>query len=450
MKNWQQFLEIFNRIKQRNFIGYTGLAIKNSIYNSATTIVEKVGAMIFVIVLARILMPELFGLYSLALSTILLFMSFTGLGIGETLIKFVSQALGNNKKAKAKAYVIYLAKIKVMCLLIIMVLLAISSRFIAQTYYNKPIFLALMAGILYVLMVGIIGFVQLFFQATNNFKILFYKQIIFQVLRLVIIPILILYSLKHFTSEVNILIIILSLSFVWLLTLLFLLVFTKKISFLKRKKSKLHKKERKKLNKFIVGISILSFSGLFFGYIDIIMLGRFVLSNFIGYYQVAFTLISSAASLIFFSGVLLPIFSRLKGKRLERGLKKSIRITFILSLIMFIFTFVFAPIIIKIIYGDNYLDSIILLRLLSFLLISFPLIFIYNSYFIAKGKIKPIIKILVISIIINISLNYVLINWLINYGQLFAVIGVCVSTIISKYFYLLGLIFSRKIGSKNE
>jgi len=450
MNNWQQFIDIFKRIKQRNFKGNTGLVIKNSFYNSASTIIEKVGAMIFVIILARILLPELFGLYSLALSTILLFISISGLGVGETLIRFVSKALGNNKKSKAKSYVIYLSKLKVLLLFIVIISLAISSKFISQIYSDKPIFLALIAGLLYIFLAGLVGFVQLLFNATNNFKMLFIRQIIFQTLRLIIVPILVLYSLKYFNTEIIVPIVILSLSFVWFLTLCFLLIFANKIPFLRTKADKLVKKERKKINKFVFGLSILSLSGLFFGYIDILMLGGFVAGAFLGYYQSAFTLVSSFASLIFFSGVLLPIFSRIKGKRLENGFKKSLKITFLFSLIMFLSVFIFAPTIIKVIYGSAYLDSINLLRILSLLIISLPLIFIYTSYFVARGKIKAITKLLVVSILINIFLNCTFLLWLIDYGPLFAVIGVCIATIISKYFYLFGLIFSRKKLIKNE
>ena len=53
------------------------------------------------ILLARILMPELFGLYNLALSTIFLFSAISNLGIGETVITFVSKELGKNKKKSA-------------------------------------------------------------------------------------------------------------------------------------------------------------------------------------------------------------------------------------------------------------------------------------------------------------------------------------------------------------
>ena len=85
---------IFKRLKNRDFSGYTGLTIKNSIFQVSTTIISKIGALIFTIILARLLMPELFGLYSLALSTILIFVAFSDFGMGETLVRFVSRELG--------------------------------------------------------------------------------------------------------------------------------------------------------------------------------------------------------------------------------------------------------------------------------------------------------------------------------------------------------------------
>ena len=152
------------------------------------------------------LMPELFGLYSLALSTILIFITFSELGIGPTLIRFVSKEFGKNKKKiKAKSYIIYLGKLKLSLIFISMLILLIFAKLIANNYYQKPLFLALIAGSLYILFVGITGFLQSILIASNYFKSIFYKEIIFQVIRLIIIPLLILLSLKNFFSYVFIL-----------------------------------------------------------------------------------------------------------------------------------------------------------------------------------------------------------------------------------------------------
>ena len=108
---------LISRIRRRDFSGYTGLAIKNSIYQFSTSLVAKIGALILTIILARMLMPELFGLYSLALSTVLIFAAFSDFGIGSVMVRFISRELGKRNLKKAKAYSDYLLKVKISLLI---------------------------------------------------------------------------------------------------------------------------------------------------------------------------------------------------------------------------------------------------------------------------------------------------------------------------------------------
>ena len=439
--------DIFRRIRKRDFSGNTGIVIKNSAIQFSTNVVAKGGSLLFTIILARMLMPELFGLYSLALSTILIFATFSELGIGHTLIRFVSKEFAKNKKKiKAKSYTIYLGKLRLSLIFISMLILVISARLISNNYYQKPIFLALVAGSLYILFVGITGFLQSLLQASNYFKGVLYKEIIFQIIRLIMIPLLILFSLKQlFSSESILFFIILGLSFSYLISSIFLLIFSKnKLKYLTEKEIKLSYLEKKKVNKFILPVFATVITAIFFGSIDIVMLGRFVLSEYIGYYMAALSLVAAIAPLITFSVVLLPIFSRMVGKKLENAFKKSIRIIFLLSFLAFLFVLLFASQIIQIIFGVEYLPSINILRFFSLLLISSPLIAIYTSYFVAKGKPIIITKILIISIVVNIILNLLAIFLLMDYGGLFVVYGVTGATIISNWFYMFGLMISKK------
>ncbi len=59
--------EFFKRIFKRDFSGSFGLEIKNSLTKFAATLITKIGALFFTIVMARLLLPELFGDYSIAL-----------------------------------------------------------------------------------------------------------------------------------------------------------------------------------------------------------------------------------------------------------------------------------------------------------------------------------------------------------------------------------------------
>jgi O-antigen/teichoic acid export membrane protein len=192
-------------------------------------------------------------------------------------------------------------------------------------------------------------------------------------------------------------------------------------------------------------MATLALSGIFFINIDRVMLGYFVQAEFIGYYTVALSLIGGISPFLGFAAlVLLPIFSRMKGKRLEIALKKSRNLIIMLSIAAFIFILLFAPVIILIVYGPEYALAINILRLFSVLLIFLSLGALYQTYYISQGKPKKIAKLLIISTILNISLNYILITSLLPYGHLAAVYGAGTATIISQGFFLGGLMLRRK------
>ena len=231
---------------------------------------------------------------------------------------------------------------------------------------------------------------------------------------------------------------ILGLSFCYFIGLLFLLI---KKPFLVGEE--LNKKEKKQVNKFAMPLIATVLSGVFFANIDKIMLGHFVNPEFIGYYAASFSLIGSLIILLGFSVVLLPIFSRLGGKRLERGLKKSIKLVIPISIALMVFIILLAPIIIKLVYGKDYSMAINLLRFLSLLIFSGPLIAIQTTYFISKGKTKLIAKLLVSTTILNIILNYILISTLSKQSHFTATLGAVIATLISSFIYL-GLLFFYK------
>jgi len=444
---------IFNRFKKRDFKGTEGQAIKNSTFQLATTLIAKAGSLVFTIILARMLLPELFGLYTLALSTIILFASFADFGVGSALVTFVSKSMGDESFPKAKAYFKKLLKYKIILVLLASLVLLSLAYYISNTYYDKPIFYALLAGGIYLPLVSLLGFIETTFKANNNFREPFFKEFLFQVLRLVFVPLAIfLFIQRSFSNETIITGIILLLAFSYFLTLVFLLIMSKyKLNFLKIKEERLNSTENKNLKRFILPLTVTALSGVFFGYIDTIMLGHFVAGEFIGYYGSAFSLIGAGSVIIGFAGAAtFPIFSRLKGRKLEKAFKKTFNFILILSILGAILSFFLAPIIINIIYGAEYSSSIILLRIFSLLLIALPLTGIYDSYFISQEKTKIIAILLVGTTIINIVLNYFFIVFGLKFGMMQAVIGACIATIISRYIYFFGMKFCRQRSQFKE
>lgn len=442
---------IFSRFKKRDFAGTEGQAIKNSSYYLTTTLITKIGSLLFTIIVARLLMPELFGLYSLALATIVLFSAFSDLGIGPAFTAYASESLGLKNPKKAKAYFTFLKKYKIYLLLLVSAILILSSYFVANVYYGKPIFFALLVGGIYIPIVGFTSFLTSAFQANNNFKYPMIKEIIYQILRLALVPVGILFLLKT-SIEISILLasIILILTFCYFIALIFMKISLKsQVPFIKSPGEKLLDKDKINLRKFILPLTLTALSGVFFGYIDTIMIGHFVLGEFIGYYSAAFGLISSVAVIVgFAAGGLFPIFSRMQGKSLDKIFKKTKNITLPIAILAAVVSFALSKFIIVLIYGPAYEPATLLFKLFSLIIIITPLTMIYDTYFISRKRTAIIAKLLIATTVINIILNYVLITAGLKFGMLEAVMGACIATIISRFLYMGGLMIFRKNGKK--
>ncbi len=439
--------EVLSRLKKKDFSGNTGQAVKNSSYQLLANTIAKFGSLVFTIILAKMILPENFGLYSLALGTITIFTAFTGMGIGETLVRFVSKKLKENKTKKAKAYFVFLNKFRIILVSSMSIILIISSYWIANIYYQKPIFLALLAGALYLPLMSLTAFFESLFMSVNDFKKVFLKEALFQTLRFIVVISLTLILLNASVSSGTLIsVIILSISLCYLIALFYYSISAKKINFLKEKSEELSYEEIRNLKQFIAPLAAVALSGIFFGYVDIIMLGYFVNSESIGQYSAAFNLAASIGTILAFSAIsLLPIFSRLKGKSLQTGLNKSRNLTLILSIMAAIVVFVLSKTIVELTYGVNYLDSIIPLKILSLAIILIPLTSLYASFFISQNKTKTLAFLLIATTILNVILNYFFIIRGLENGMLGAIIGVCYASIICKGIYLGSLMVSRKM-----
>lgn len=443
-KEAKEIKGILGKVKRRDFSGNTGQAVKNSSYYFSTILVAKAGSLLFTIMMARILIPELFGLYSLALSTIIMFTVFSDLGISSAMITFVSKSLGKKKEGEAKGYFKLLLRWRIFLVLGITSVLLIFSKVIAENYYQKPIFLALLAGTLYILITQTLSILDTLFQSANFFKPLLYKEIIFQITRIILIPLVILIMID-LSSEALLSVIIITLTLAYIFPVTYLLILGKKIHFLSNKEKKISQRQEKKLSKFVFPLSAMALSGFLFGYIDMIMLGKFVSGEFIGYYSAALGIMGSIlAVLAFSSAALFPILGRLPKERLERGFRKSRRIVTFISLSSFMIVLLLAPSIIKAVYPDAYLPAINIFRILSLLILSFPLSNLYQTYYLSQAKSKIVSVLLISSTILNIVLTYTLITILAPWGGYYSVIGAALASVISRYTYLISLVLWRR------
>ncbi|MEM4331025.1 MAG: oligosaccharide flippase family protein, partial [Candidatus Pacearchaeota archaeon] len=206
----------------------------------------------------------------------------------------------------------------------------------------------------------------------------------------------------------------------------------------------LEKEEKKEVYKFILPLGVTSLSLVFFGNVDIMMLGKFVESSYIGFYQIAISVLSSIIAFIPFAAAFFPLFSRLPKEKLDLALKKAVFFTIAVSIIVFIFSFVFSEIAIKIIFGENYLFSSTLIKIFCVLVIIDPLNAVLSNFYISQNKSNFLAKCLIFSLILNIILNYLFISSFLKISMYYATIGASLATIISRSFYLLLLVKNRK------
>jgi len=448
----KEISNIFNKFRKRDFSGTTGQAMKNSSYQLAQSLIFKFGSLLFTIIIARMLLPELFGLYSLALATIILFAGFSDLGIGSALMTYGAKMLGKNNPKKAKEYIKKLLKWKLWLVFISSGILLASAYFIAEFYYAKPIFYALLVGGLYLPLVSLIGFFDQMFKAHENFKIPMLKEAIFQVIRSIFVPLAIFLFLKNGISNQGLIVVmLLVLTFSYFIVFLFLVKKAKKeIEFLKVKAGKLNSREIKDLKKFILPLSAMAIAGLFFGYIDTLMLGHFVSSKFIAYYGVAFSLVAGISVILgFMSSGLMPIFAKKSGKALETIFRKTRNLTLLISIIAGVFVYLVAKPIIKLAYGFQYLPATSVLKWFSIMIILLPVIGLYVSYFTTQKKTKELAWLILGAAILNIIFNWFGITYGLRInGEIGGVLGAVGATILSRIIYLGGLIIFRRRRKK--
>jgi O-antigen/teichoic acid export membrane protein len=231
---------------------------------------------------------------------------------------------------------------------------------------------------------------------------------------------------------------------IWAIMTLLLFFVAKKTPVFLAKESKLNIKEKKDVNLFLKSLIAFSIFSIIFTYSDMFILGRFVSSEYIGYYQVAMGLIGSLSTLVIFSGALFPIFSRMKGNALETGFKKALKITGIISFALFAVSFLSSNLIINILYGKAYAPAISFFRALCLLLILWPFTALYNGYFMAKGKPEVVRNLLVFTAIFNLVLTFFIAYFLSQHSNSLAVLGLIFGTVFSNLLYLMGCIWKKR------
>jgi len=401
--------------------------IKNYSWNFIKTILSRFGGLVITIILARILLPELFGIYGLTFSIALIFLTFADLGINETLIRYVSYSI--KRKKQAASYLRYLFKLKLIFAIIISGFLLILAYPLAFFVFRKPLLLyPLLASALFIFIFSFEGFFESILYSLKKVRYSGIKEIFSQSGKIIILLVL------FFAIGINksVYPIFIAYSIVSIISIIYLFYCSKKLIPEIYEKSN-HKINKKRVLKFLTFLVIGSVSVVLYSYVDIIMLGLFVESDFIGFYKAAASLAFGIVSLFASAPVVLPIFTQTK-KDLGEVANKILKFLFILSIPSALGLLALGKYFISMLYGAEYSLSVFPMYFLSIIIALAPLS-LFPVLLSAREKTKYIAKVTLLSLFANICFNLILILVLINISQLWAINGVAIATASASTFY---------------
>jgi len=165
---------------------------------------------------------------------------------------------------------------------------------------------------------------------------------------------------------------------------------------------------------------------------NVFILGLFTNNTIVGYYSAAEKIIRAAQGLLGpISQTIYPYVSKLINESKEVGLKFIRKITLLIggfSFVLSLIIFIFADLIVKTILGDQYIKSIIILKILAFLpfIIGLANVFGIQTMLTLNYK-KAFSNILIFASVINISLAFVLV-------PMFQDVGLSISVVLSEIF----------------
>ncbi|MEM0351337.1 MAG: oligosaccharide flippase family protein, partial [Archaeoglobaceae archaeon] len=144
--------------------------LKNTIYYSSSILAVNLISLLVIIFLARILKPELFGIYSLSIAIISLFLILADLGINSATTRYIAEAISKNDKSLAASYSRFFLSLKLLLSFLIVFFVLLLSPKLSEIF-DKPIKEPLMVLSLFLFFISINNLFNAMANAMNDFRI---------------------------------------------------------------------------------------------------------------------------------------------------------------------------------------------------------------------------------------------------------------------------------------
>lgn len=161
--------------------------MKNSVYYTAANLASKAAALFLAVYLTTLLSTSEFGTYSWIVMMVVIADVLASYGTGNTLAKFISDALAVNDGNRARAYFRYLLKKRLRTLVVVAGALFIFADFIAALVFGKA-FLSTPLRAVGVLLIAYnaVGYLQAQFVALQQNKHFFWSSAISGLIKVVL------------------------------------------------------------------------------------------------------------------------------------------------------------------------------------------------------------------------------------------------------------------------
>lgn len=411
----------------------------NLIFTSGRLISVVIG-FFFSIILARMLQPYNFGLYSFSLFVANFFIVFSDFGLASISTRFVSNYLGKKKYGKIKELVGLVLKYKIIFVFTTGLLISLLSNQISTFIFNKPEagFVVFLSGFV-LISVSLFDFFRSLFLGLKNFTAVSSLNILENAFKFVIIIGLVLLGMAVTGAILGLIITYLG------LVLISLIIIYKKYDFIiSAKKSKVNKRI---LLTFGSWVFITSIAATIYTLVDQFMISMMLPVEDIGFYRIALAWTWMIIYLVPIAAqVLYPYFSGTENKRqLKSIFGESLRYS---SMFIFPLAFLlsaFSQNLILFFYEEAFLPAAYPLSVTAFTSILMVFSMVLSSYF--NGIKRPDIftKVVLAMILLNVIMNYFLIQSLGMFGAALATFSVKLIQILILFSII---ILSEKIRVK--
>lgn len=397
--------------------------LKKAIKGAGVTFVMTLLALLIAyatrVVIARVLGPEEYGLFSAVLTFVLFFLFFRNLGLGVSLVKYISEFKVYNKFNQIKSAIIGVLTFQIISSFIFGLAFLLLSGFLAEYYFKDP----RAATVLQLFVIYVIT--SIFFIVLKGVFRGFQKMLMFSSVELVKNMIILLATLLFFKLGYTLYAPVLAYTIVSIILFCIYVIPAVKLSGFLANKAENLKETSKRVILFGIPLFATSFAGKIIGYMDTLILTFFRDLTEVGVYNVVLPSVMAILMVArAITSILFPISAELWAKKdrskLSEGVKLLHRYSFILFIPIIFTAFSFPDFLLNLFFGEEYLPGVQALQILSIGMLIFIVAIVNNSIISAIGRPKIVAKITLLGAVINIILNMFLIPSLGMEGAAFA------------------------------